>query len=68
MNKQLKNDFIQMTSIKEEVLDAKDYLKLSPEDRANIEKSQIIPPKLGVNNFGKIMVKYRIPVYRQRYV
>ena len=64
MKRELGNSLILMARVSEETLDVKEYLKLTPADKANIEKSQIIPPKLGEKSFGKIMVKYRVPVYR----
>lgn len=44
-------------------LDARDYLRLTPEDRAHIAKVRIIPPVLGARDFGGFEVTYKRPVF-----
>lgn len=50
-----------------EELSPENYLKLLQSDENNIESVEIVPPKLGEHNFGKIKVNYKIPVYKVCY-
>lgn len=57
---------VPLERVNEEIIDPRDYLKLSESDRAKIETSQIIPPRLGDGTFGKIKIRYQSPIYRLR--
>lgn len=50
--------------VEEEYIDPKDYLAMSEQDRAKIEFTRIVPSKLGDGTFGKILVKYRYPIFK----
>lgn len=50
--------------IQEEILTPDKYLKLTKSERASIREIQIIPPKVGTPNFGKIRVKYKNIIFR----
>ncbi len=62
-----------MATLQESVLQAiprrrvkltpKAYLRLTPEERANITSIRLIPPDLGRRDFGGLDVIYRRPVY-----
>jgi len=47
-----------------EALTPKEYLALSAADRANIERTKIVAPRLGERGFGHIVVQYRLPIYK----
>ncbi len=44
-------------------LNARDYLRLTAEERTNITKVRIIPPTLGCRDFGGFEVTYRRPIF-----
>lgn len=44
----------------------KQFLSLAHEDKINISHTEIIPPCLGQNHFGKIKVHYKRPVYKRK--
>lgn len=50
-----------------EIISPEEYLKLTDSDKANIESSKIIPPSLGSNDFGKIEINYKYPIYKDMY-
>ncbi len=50
--------------IKEEVVEPSEYLKRRDREKFNIESVQVLPPKLGQKDFGKIKIKYKLPVYK----
>lgn len=56
---------IDMMRTNSEIISAENYLKLTEFERNNIESTQIIPPKLGDDNFGKIIITYRVPVFKK---
>ncbi|CEG60985.1 conserved protein of unknown function [Legionella micdadei] len=39
-------------------------MNLDNKEKSNISHSEIIPPKLGSKHFGKILVHYKIPLYK----
>lgn len=47
-----------------EILTPEEYLKLTKEQKSNIEETQIIPSSLGSSSFGKIKVFYKTPIYK----
>lgn len=49
--------------IDSEILSPEDFLALTSEERKKIRKTEIVPPKIGDNNFGGIKVFYRFPIY-----
>jgi hypothetical protein len=55
---------IQMNRIEKEVLTPEKFLNLNEKDKANISYSEIIPPRLGHSDFGKIKVHYKLPLYK----
>lgn len=52
----------------EDEITAWDFLNLTDEDKLNIRNVDIQLPKLGTPGFGKIIVTYRFPVFRQVHV
>lgn len=51
--------------IDSEFISAEKYANLSAGEKSNIESTKIIAPKLGDNNFGKIQIIYRTPIYKE---
>lgn len=47
-----------------EVLSPEKYLSLKAKDKSNISHTEIIPSSLGKNDFGKIKVHYKTPIYK----
>lgn len=45
------------------ILNPKDFLKVSEENRNNIEEVRFVSPKLGQKHFGKLFVKFKFPVW-----
>jgi uncharacterized protein (DUF58 family) len=60
MNKSL-NTLIQ---INEEILTPEAFLNLSDKEKSNISHTEIVAPRGGRHDFGKIKVHYRNPKYR----
>ncbi|MBF0493249.1 MAG: hypothetical protein HQM15_10770 [Deltaproteobacteria bacterium] len=58
----IKNIYLGPTN--EEAINPQDYLKLTEKDKLDIESVRIIPPTLGKNGFGKMLIKYKFPIYR----
>ena len=54
---------IELDKFQEEILSPEKFLNLNDAERANIEYSEIIPPKIGSKDFGFIKVQYKSPVY-----
>ena len=50
--------------LKEERISPSTYIKLTPEQKANIESAEIIPPKLGSKGFGSFLIRYKFPVFK----
>jgi hypothetical protein len=49
-----------------ENLSIEDFMSLTEKEKENIDSIKIIPPKFintGLNDFGEIQVKYKIPHY-----
>lgn len=55
---------IDIKSMTTEILSPEKYLTLSAKERANIFQAKIVPPVLGSEDFGKIQVDYKTPVYK----
>lgn len=55
---------IYLNKINEEILSPKQFTKLKEGDKVNISFTEIIPPRLGQSDFGKIKVHYKRPVYK----
>jgi len=55
---------IQLKRVEKEVLSPESYLKLNKQELINISNSEIIPPRLGKNDFGRILVHYKNPIYK----
>jgi hypothetical protein len=58
------NTTIHLNKITEESLSPKEFIKLKAGDKINISFTEVIPPRLGQKNFGKIRVHYKRPVYK----
>jgi len=43
---------------------AEKYLKLTKEQQKNIKSTDIVPPKLGTKNFGKIKIQLKNPEFK----
>ena len=43
-----------------------DFLTMNREDRINIKSVEIIPPQIGKNDFGKIRIEFKTPLYTIR--
>lgn len=55
---------IHLNQVNEETLSPKQFANLNERDKVNIAFTQIIPPRLGNNDFGKIKVHYKRPIYK----
>ncbi len=42
----------------------KEFMNLSEKDKKNIKKIEIVPPKLGRADFGKIRINLKTPIYK----
>jgi len=40
-----------------------DFINMSESEKSNIKTVKIVPPRLGSNDFGKLKITYKIPVY-----
>ncbi len=50
--------------ISKESLSPREFVNLQAGDKANISYIEVVPPRLGQNDFGKIRVHYKHPVYK----
>jgi hypothetical protein len=50
--------------IDHEIMKISQFMKLTDDDKKEIENIQIIPPKLGNKDFGKVFVQYKMPKYQ----
>ncbi|TDB34849.1 hypothetical protein TEP_15070 [Stenotrophomonas sp. TEPEL] len=50
--------------VSSEVISVSRYLKLSEAEKSSIRSTEIAPPKLGRNDFGRIIVHYKTPIYK----
>jgi hypothetical protein len=50
--------------IDHEIMQVSRFMKLSDDDKKEIESTRIIPPKLGDKGFGKVFVQYKTPKYQ----
>lgn len=55
---------IYLHKINEELLSPREFVNLKAADKDNISRTEVIPPRLGQNDFGKIRVHYKRPVYK----
>ena len=56
-------NFINLYPSREKFYTPEEFIKMTEEEKRNIEDSRIIPPQLGRGSFGGILVKFRVPVY-----
>lgn len=47
----------------EDLITPNQYLQLTAEEKSNISRIEIIPPRLGQNHFGMIKIIYKNPKY-----
>ena len=40
-----------------------DFVNLSDSEKTNIKAVKIVPPSLGSNDFGKLKVTFKVPIY-----
>lgn len=52
-----------MVRYDKKVISAPSFANLSPEEKAGIKSTRILPPRLGSNDFGSIEVTLKVPVY-----
>lgn len=45
-------------------VDPEEYLRLLKTDKKNIKKTEIVPPQIGENGFGRFIVTLTTPVYQ----
>jgi hypothetical protein len=50
--------------VERERLTVREFLDLSVKDRGTISDVQIVAPKLGSNDFGGVLVRYKNPIYK----
>ncbi|EHL32752.1 hypothetical protein [Legionella drancourtii] len=55
---------IHLHKISKESLSPKEFVNLKAGDKANISYTEVVPPRLGQKDFGKITVHYKNPVYK----
>lgn len=46
------------------VLSPKRFLRLSQKEKLNIKSVDIVPPSFSRNDFGKIVITYKNPIYK----
>jgi hypothetical protein len=51
-------------SVEREVLSAKEFVNLTPEQKSRISDTRVVAPKLGDSGFGGVEVKYKTPLYK----
>lgn len=56
---------IDVTTIRREVVTAKEFLRLSKESPHLIARSRFVPPMLGHDDFGAFDVHYSVPVLKR---
>ena len=54
---------LDMVRYDKKVISAPSFANLSPEEKAGIKSTRILPPRLGSNDFGSIEVTLKVPVY-----
>lgn len=62
MNK--KSNTIYLHKVTKESLSPGQFINLNEKEKANISFTEVVPPRLGQKNFGKITVHYKNPVYK----
>lgn len=55
---------LEAKSVSEETITPGHYVKLSAKDKAKIKSVEIVAPKLGDSHFGRILVRYKSPIYK----
>ena len=55
---------IYLNKINEEILSPKQFARLKEGDKVNIAYTEVVPPRLGQKDFGKIKVHYKRAVYK----
>lgn len=64
---EVKNVDYDIFPIKSEKLTPKEFINLTPSEKANIENSRIVPPRLGEWDFGSIEVNYKDVIYHGKH-
>lgn len=57
---------LDMEPITQETITPKEYVRMTEKARQNIDSVRVIPPVLGKNSFGKLVVQYENPVSSSR--
>ncbi len=60
----MKRDVIELVECKREVMSPSRFLRMTDEERQNVERTRIHPPRLGRRNFGFLEVIYRNGTWR----
>lgn len=55
---------IEMKAKRREVVTPARYLRMTKEERDNVESVRILPPQIGRRGFGRLMVLFRDPIWR----
>lgn len=55
---------IHLHKISKESLSPREFVNLKARDKANISYTEVVPPRLGQKDFGRITVHYKNPVYK----
>ena len=58
---------IDLFPLHDRILSAGDFLKLTPEEKRDIESVQVLLPKLGKKGFGRFKIRTKKPFYARRY-
>lgn len=59
----LMQNIIDLIPVYSKKLTSEQYLKISDEERRNIDSCRFVPPTIGDRNFGFFSVKLKDPVY-----
>ena len=51
-----------------EVVTPSEYVRIFKEDRDRIESARVVPPRLGDDNFGVIVIKRKTPLYAPKHM
>ena len=57
---------IDVTSVKQEVVSAEEFVRLSKDAPHLIAKSRFVPPAIGAKHFGRFEVRYTVPILKHK--
>lgn len=64
MSYSLEIDALEARAVTEEAISPREFVALTEKQRAAIKSADFVPPRLGDKDFGKVLVRYKLPVYK----